>query len=230
MTKIPPDDFLQGLCKLRIRGSEKLKTVLELYDMEIRQKKIWPDYHRLRKAKGQCVKGDVSSFRLHDSKRGNVTQSSILTPRPQTQHDGRERSKEKSPRGRGVSGKRFQRRFRNYLNENNTNRSWDCSALLQIVQELPFCPLEYQLVWFFVVTLETLAFDCNWISGRDSVMEGQLTTYWKNWRSHVDDATFLTRCFFCDGLKWCWTRCDCCIVFFHISVMRIQTNADKRQE
>ena len=39
MTKIPPDDILEGLHKLRIRESEKLKTVLELYDLEIHQKK-----------------------------------------------------------------------------------------------------------------------------------------------------------------------------------------------
>ena len=38
MTKIPSDDILEGLYKLRIRGSEKLKTVLELYDLEIHQK------------------------------------------------------------------------------------------------------------------------------------------------------------------------------------------------
>ena len=37
MTKIPPDDILEGLYKLRIRESEKLKTVLELYDLEIHQ-------------------------------------------------------------------------------------------------------------------------------------------------------------------------------------------------
>ena len=48
MTKIPPDDILEGLYKLRIRASEKLKTVLELYNMEIHQKKIGPDYHRLK--------------------------------------------------------------------------------------------------------------------------------------------------------------------------------------
>ena len=65
MTKIPHDDFLGGLYKLRIRESEKLKTVLELYDLElpasthkeeekefvvdsIHQKKIGPDYHRLK--------------------------------------------------------------------------------------------------------------------------------------------------------------------------------------
>ena len=35
MTKIQPDDILEGLYKLRIRESEKLKTVLELYDLEI---------------------------------------------------------------------------------------------------------------------------------------------------------------------------------------------------
>ena len=47
MTKIPPDDVLEGLYTLRVRESEKLKTVLELYDLEIHQKKIGPDYHRL---------------------------------------------------------------------------------------------------------------------------------------------------------------------------------------
>ena len=38
MTKIPHDDFLEGLYKSRLRESEKLKTVLELYDLEIRRK------------------------------------------------------------------------------------------------------------------------------------------------------------------------------------------------
>ena len=48
ITKIPSDDILEGLYKLRIRESEKLKTVLELYNMEVHQKKAGPDYHRLR--------------------------------------------------------------------------------------------------------------------------------------------------------------------------------------
>ena len=47
MTNIPPNDMLEGLYKLRIRESEKLKTDLELYDLEIHQKKIGLDYHRL---------------------------------------------------------------------------------------------------------------------------------------------------------------------------------------
>ena len=49
MTKIQPDDILEGLCKLTIRESEKHKKVLDLYDLEIQQKKIGPDYHRLKK-------------------------------------------------------------------------------------------------------------------------------------------------------------------------------------
>ena len=47
-TQIPSDDMLENLCKLRIRESEKLKTVLELYDLEIQHKKIGPNYHRKR--------------------------------------------------------------------------------------------------------------------------------------------------------------------------------------
>ena len=48
MTKIPHDDILEGLYKLRIRESEKVKTVLELYNLEIHQKKAGPDDHRLK--------------------------------------------------------------------------------------------------------------------------------------------------------------------------------------
>ena len=48
MTQIPSDDILEGLYKLRKRESEKLKTVLELYTMEIHQKKAGPVFHRLK--------------------------------------------------------------------------------------------------------------------------------------------------------------------------------------
>ena len=48
MTQIPSDDILESLYKLRIRASGKLKTVLELYTMEIHQKKAGPDDHRLK--------------------------------------------------------------------------------------------------------------------------------------------------------------------------------------
>ena len=48
MTKIPHDDILEGLYKLRTRESQKLKTVLELYVLETHQKKSGSEYHRLK--------------------------------------------------------------------------------------------------------------------------------------------------------------------------------------
>ena len=61
MTQVPPDDILEGLCKLRIRGSEKLKTVLDLYDLEIHQKKIGPDYHRLKTMVDRSIEQDFTN-------------------------------------------------------------------------------------------------------------------------------------------------------------------------
>ena len=48
MTKIPPDDVLESLYKVRIRESGQLKTPLELYDMEIHQKISMPNYQKLK--------------------------------------------------------------------------------------------------------------------------------------------------------------------------------------
>ena len=59
MTKIPLDDILEGLYKLRIRESGKLKTVLELYNMEIHQKKLGPDYHRLKTMVKRSIEQDT---------------------------------------------------------------------------------------------------------------------------------------------------------------------------
>ena len=59
LTKIPLDDILEGLYKLRIRESEKLKTVLELYDLETRRKKLGPDYHRLKAMVKRTVEQEI---------------------------------------------------------------------------------------------------------------------------------------------------------------------------
>ena len=48
MSQIPSDDVLESLYKLRIRESDPLKTVFELYDMEIHQKISMPNYHKLK--------------------------------------------------------------------------------------------------------------------------------------------------------------------------------------
>ena len=59
MTKIPSDDILEGLYKLRVRESENLKTVLELCNMEIHQKKAGPDYHRLKTMVKRGIEQDL---------------------------------------------------------------------------------------------------------------------------------------------------------------------------
>ena len=59
MTKIPHDDILEGLYNLRIRESEKLKTVLELYDLETHQKKLGPDYHRLKSMVKRSIEQEI---------------------------------------------------------------------------------------------------------------------------------------------------------------------------
>ena len=59
LTKIPPDEILEGLYKSRIREFEKLKTVLELYDLETHQKKIGPDYHRLKTMVKRSIEQDL---------------------------------------------------------------------------------------------------------------------------------------------------------------------------
>ena len=59
LTKIPHDDILERLYKLRIQESEKLKTVLELYDLEIHQKKIGPDYHRLKTMVKRSIEQEI---------------------------------------------------------------------------------------------------------------------------------------------------------------------------
>ena len=48
MSKIPSDDVLESLHKLRTHESAQLKTVLGLYDMEIHQKISMPNYQTLK--------------------------------------------------------------------------------------------------------------------------------------------------------------------------------------
>ena len=61
MTKIPSDDILEGLHKFWIRESGKLKTVLELHDLEIHQKKLGPDYQRLKTMVKRSIEQDIRS-------------------------------------------------------------------------------------------------------------------------------------------------------------------------
>ena len=74
MTKIPPDNILEGL---RLRESEKLKTVLELYDLEIHQKKLGPDYHRLKTMEKRSIEQD-SRNRNFGARNGNYERNAVV--------------------------------------------------------------------------------------------------------------------------------------------------------
>ena len=77
MTKIPPDDILEGLYKLRIRDSEKLQTVLELYNMEIHQKKAGLDYHRLKTMVTRSIEQDLRNKNF-GNRIGNFEKNAVV--------------------------------------------------------------------------------------------------------------------------------------------------------
>ena len=76
-TKIPSDDILEGLYKLRIRESEKLKTVLELYDLEIHQKKAGPDDHRLKTMVKRSIEQNLR-IKNFEARNGNYETSVVV--------------------------------------------------------------------------------------------------------------------------------------------------------
>ena len=90
MTKIPPDDILEGLYKLRIRESEKLKTVLELYNMEIHQKKAGPDYHRLKTMVKRSIEQNLRIMNF-EARNGNYETSVVVKNQGKKQRGQRTR-------------------------------------------------------------------------------------------------------------------------------------------
>ena len=77
MKKIPLDDILEGLYKLRIRESEKLKTVLELFDLETPQKKLGPDYHRLKTMVKRSIERDIRNKNF-GARNGNCGKNAVV--------------------------------------------------------------------------------------------------------------------------------------------------------
>ena len=81
MSKIPVHDVLESLYKLRIRESAQLKkTVLELYDMEIRQKMSIPKYQKLK----TMVKRNIDQklrLRNFDAGHGKIETDSVVNNR-----------------------------------------------------------------------------------------------------------------------------------------------------
>ena len=77
MTKIPHDDILERLYKLRIRESDKLKTVLELYDLETHQKKLEHDYNRLKTMVKRSIEQEIRNKNF-GSRNGNCEKNAVV--------------------------------------------------------------------------------------------------------------------------------------------------------
>ena len=88
MTQIPSDDILKGLYKLRIRESEKLKTVLELYNMEIHQKKAGPDYLRLKTMVKRSIGQDIRNKNF-GARNGNYERNAVVKNQREKQREQR---------------------------------------------------------------------------------------------------------------------------------------------
>ena len=76
MTKIPVDDVLESLYKLRILEFDQLKTVLELYDLETHQKISMPSYRKLKKMEKRSI--DLKLRRRNRNKRIETGAQKVL--------------------------------------------------------------------------------------------------------------------------------------------------------
>ena len=80
LSKIPSDVVLESLYKLRIRESDQLKTVLELYDMEIHQKIPMPNCQKL-KTMVKRRKDQELRLRNFDAGHGRIKSGAVVKSR-----------------------------------------------------------------------------------------------------------------------------------------------------
>ena len=81
----PLDAILDSLYKLRIRESEKLKTVLKLYNLEVHQKNPKLDYHRLK----TMVKRSIEQFlrtRNFEARNGRIESNMLVKNKREQRH------------------------------------------------------------------------------------------------------------------------------------------------
>ena len=71
MSKTPSGDILESLYKLRVRESAQLKTVVELYDMEIHQKISMPISQKLKTMVTRSINQKLR-LRNFDARHGRI--------------------------------------------------------------------------------------------------------------------------------------------------------------
>ena len=89
MTQTPSNEILESLYKLRIRESEKLKTVLELYNVEIHQKILRPDYQKLKTMVKRSIEQDLR-IKNFETSNGNYETSAVVKNQRVKQREQRE--------------------------------------------------------------------------------------------------------------------------------------------
>ena len=77
VSKIPSDDVLEILYKLKIRVSAQLKTVLELYDMEIHQNISMPNYQKLKTMVKRSLDQKLR-IRNFDARHGKIETGAVV--------------------------------------------------------------------------------------------------------------------------------------------------------
>ena len=80
MSKNPSDDILESLYIFRIRESEQLKTVLELYDIEIHQKISMPNYQKLKTVEKRTLDQKLR-LRNFDARHGRTETGAVAKSR-----------------------------------------------------------------------------------------------------------------------------------------------------
>ena len=80
LSKIPSDEILESLYKLRIRESDQLKTVLGLYEMEIHQKISVPNYQKLKTTAKRSIDQKLR-LRNFDARHGIIESAAVVKNR-----------------------------------------------------------------------------------------------------------------------------------------------------
>ena len=80
MSKIPSNEILQSLYKFRIPESDQLKIVLELYDMEIHQNTLVPNYQKLKTMVKRCIDQKIRS-RNFAARHGRIESGAVMKSR-----------------------------------------------------------------------------------------------------------------------------------------------------
>ena len=79
ISKCPSDDVLESLYKIRIRESDQLKTVLDLYEMEIHQKISMPNYQKFKTMVRRI--DQKLRLRIFDSRHRNIESGAVVNSR-----------------------------------------------------------------------------------------------------------------------------------------------------